>query len=97
MEPKPFMNSYESELKRLYNNPTYDHVPGGDPTYDHKPDFSQLTEVIHINLNERRIPKKVYICGSLKNCAEFLEKVFNNPLDNIIRLLEKYFYFIHPY
>uniref|UniRef100_A0A6C0L6S6 O-GlcNAc transferase C-terminal domain-containing protein n=1 Tax=viral metagenome TaxID=1070528 RepID=A0A6C0L6S6_9ZZZZ len=83
MEPKPFMNSYENELKRIYNNQFEDNVKKETGNND----------TINITISEEPIitkpPNCVYICGCVKNCGNYLEKVFAN-IDKIIPLFSDY-------
>jgi hypothetical protein len=80
MEPKPFMNSYEYELKRFYDN-----------YFQSK--LEKETETINISFTEdpsiKKSQDKVYICGCVRNCGEYLEKVFTN-IDKIIPLFSDY-------
>jgi predicted O-linked N-acetylglucosamine transferase (SPINDLY family) len=82
MEPKPFMDSYESELKRVYNN-------FFEPIVDKEKEKD--TEIINISFNEQLLPSKnkVYICGCIKNCQDYLDNVFIN-IDKIITLHSDY-------
>jgi hypothetical protein len=87
MEPKAFMNSYESELIRLYNNSFLE-----DKKISKKPEKKEDT--ITITFDEAAIvpkpySKKVYICGCVKNCANFLKPVFAN-IDKLISLFDDY-------
>jgi predicted O-linked N-acetylglucosamine transferase (SPINDLY family) len=75
MEPKPFMNSYEHELKRIYNNQFEKEKVNND--------------TINISFTEKPKPNGVYICGCVKNCGEYLEKVFAN-IDKLIPLFSDY-------
>jgi len=83
MEPKQFMDSYESELKRVLGKPFS------------MPDKKQ--EKITINISDTKpisyIKKKVYIAGCVRNCANYLDKVFSN-IDKIISLFDDYKIFI---
>ena len=80
MEPKPFMNSYEYELKRIY-----------DDSFQSK--LEKETDTINISFVEdptiKKSQDKVYICGCVKNCEQYLEKVFAN-IDKIIPLFSDY-------
>jgi hypothetical protein len=79
MEPKQFMNSYESELKRSLEK----HLS--------IPDKKQ--EKITINISDIKpinyIKKKVYITGCVRNCAKYLDRVFSN-IDKILSLFDDY-------
>jgi hypothetical protein len=78
MQPKPFMNSFEAELTHIYNK-------------FHEGNNHKVTDTINLTF-EKEIPsvsKKVYICGCVKNCADYLEKVFDN-IDKIIPLFSDY-------
>lgn len=90
MQPNEFMYSFETELKRVYNDFfTEFKKPILDKPILDKP-------AIVINFNET-IPKneivtqikKVYICGCVKNCSKFLDKVFIN-IDKIISIFDDY-------
>ena len=84
MEPKPFMISYEHELKRVYDNYF-------EPKIEKKKE--KVIETINISFLELppalQSPNSVYICGCVKNCGEYLEKVFAN-IDKIIPLFSNY-------
>ena len=83
MEPKAFMNSYESELVRLYDNSFLE-----GKKISKKPEKKEDT--ITITFDEPAIvSKKVYICGCVKNCANFLQGVFIN-IDKLINLFDDY-------
>ena len=95
MEPKPFMNSYESELKRVYDRFFQTKI-------DKEPMLKQEIDTINIGFTEEPIKtqvvmkehsklssNKIYICGCVKNCEKFLDKVFNN-IDKIIPLYSGY-------
>jgi len=84
MEPKPFMNSYENELRRVYNNYFEDNV---------EKEKEKDIDTINISVLElppaMQSPNSVYICGCVKNCGEYLDKVFAN-IDKIIPLFSDY-------
>jgi len=87
MEPKAFMNSYESELVRLYDN---SFLAGKKISKKSE----KKEDTITITFDEPAIvpklySKKVYICGCVKNCANFLQPVFAN-IDKLINLFDDY-------
>jgi predicted O-linked N-acetylglucosamine transferase (SPINDLY family) len=78
MRPKEFMHDYENALTNIYE----------------KSFLEKNTEPIVINFNENlsltnNIKKNIYICGCVKNCEMFLEKIFNN-IDKIISVFLNY-------
>jgi hypothetical protein len=100
MEPKSFMNGYESELKRVYDNffsePKIEKKP--EPKIETKPEPKNDNETITITFDDNisnikteknESPKKTYICGCVKNCDQYLDKVFDN-IDKIISLFDDY-------
>jgi hypothetical protein len=82
MDPKKFMNSYESELKKIFEKPFL------------KPHIEEeQQEKITINISETKPfvykKKKVYIGCCVRNCANYLDNVFSN-IDKIISLFHDY-------
>jgi len=83
MQPKPFMKGYESEIIKLYNK--YYGEKNGEKTEEKNKEIHQVEEdKIEITfsnedvISKTSLQKKVYICGCVKNCAPYLEKVFMN-------------------
>jgi len=79
MEPKPFMDSFEFELTRVYNN----------LFIDKNENVSKKIDVINIDFSETVSAKKVLICGCVKDCAQYLERVFLN-INKMIPLFDDY-------
>ena len=91
MDPKEFMYNYENALNELYKKEVIDYKQR-----ENIQNKNELDEKIIINLGNfkelittNRIDKKVYICGCVKDCAYFLEKVFVN-IDKLILLFDDY-------
>jgi hypothetical protein len=95
MEPQPFMNSFEFELKRVYEK-SFEPI---DIKESPKVTTPQLKDTINITFDDNpktqptniitKSTKKVYICGCVKDCADYLEKVFEN-IDKVICLFADY-------
>lgn len=90
MRPKEFMQDYEFALTDIYDKFF------NDKKSINKKNDKEINEPIVINFNDNenltsknRIEKKVYICGCIKNCEPFLEKVFKN-IDQIISSFTDY-------
>ena len=95
MDPKPFMNSFEFELKRVYEK-SFEPI---DIKESPKVTAPQVKDTINITFDDNpkaqptknitKTSKKVYICGCVKDCADYLEKVFEN-IDKVIDLFADY-------
>jgi predicted O-linked N-acetylglucosamine transferase (SPINDLY family) len=95
MDPVEFMHDYENVLTNLYEKDIIyknNNNKENNNTNNNNNENDKIVINLH-NLKEaittNHIDKKVYICGCVKNCASFLEKVFVN-IDKIVSLFDDY-------
>jgi hypothetical protein len=96
MEPKKFMKKYEDVLTKIYLNDIQTFLAPPVPPLP-TPDVIHSSNNITIDFSndsitdtpKKTLGKKVYICGAVRNCSNFLDNVFSN-IDKLIGLFNDY-------
>jgi predicted O-linked N-acetylglucosamine transferase (SPINDLY family) len=96
MEPKTFMKKYEDVLTKIYLNDIQSFLAPPVPPLP-TPDVIHSSNNITIDFSngsitdtpKKPLGKKVYICGAVRNCSNFLDNVFSN-IDKLIGLFNDY-------
>lgn len=90
MKPKPFMTKYEDVLTKIYNNDISSFIVPPKLDTDTSENITiNFSEDVTDNITQKNPPKNIYICATVRNCSDFLDKVFLN-IDKIIELFDDY-------
>ena len=88
MNPKKFMSKYEYVLEKIFKNDIAEFIPKM-PVQQPRIEEDNITIDFSKDAEEVVVEKKVYICGTVRNCGIYLEKVFSN-ISKIITLFDDY-------